>query len=213
MRHPLPSAAAGRGLLSFLLMSATAAPARAAGEEAEEPAPAEVDDDEPEPDPKKKGPKSPFLEVGLTTSQTFRGEYLGNYEDEIEMTPTGTLLLGVEFMPLPWLRPGVVYNLPTAPERITINGELQQTVATSQILMGVTWRPIYFDFAKKSRFEILALTYVGVQMKADPLVFPMVGVELEGLPNKTSGLAVHVGAFYSFLVDGFAIRYGVAYRF
>ncbi len=161
----------------------------------------------------KKRLKSPFLEVSFTNSMMFRGAYIGNYTDEIDVIPTNTVLLAGEFMVFPWLRVGAIYNLPTSPERVTINGELHESVVPSTAMVGVTWRPIYFDFARNSRFEVLGLTYFGVVVEDQPRVFPMLGAEFELTPNKERGVAVHAGVFYSVVLDLVSVRYGVAYRF
>lgn len=141
------------------------------------------------------------------------GRYVLEYEDDVDFALLSSLLITVEVFILPWLRVGAIYDLPLAFQALKVGGVDRTEYVPSRLMVGVTWAPIYVNFASQSRLEAQLLTYIGATLEGSPRAVPMIGARVALLQNAYEGAAIHLGLYYQGEVDYLGILYGVSYRF
>lgn len=141
------------------------------------------------------------------------GQYVLRYDDDVNITATASLWIIVELFALPWMRLGAIYDLPLGLQVLEVGGELVHTYVPSRLLAGVTWTPVYVDFAANSRLEAQLMTFLGLTLEGSPRWVPMICGRAAFLQNAYEGADVYLGAYYQGGVNVLGIIYGVGYRF
>jgi len=155
----------------------------------------------------------PIIEATIASAHLFPIGLISDYGDDVELVSSNSVILIVEYIATWWLRAGIIYNLPVTPETVFVRGVIQQTELPSRLAIGLTWSPLYIDFAEKSRVEFQALTYMGLTLEETPQPVPVLGGRIVVLTDATAGVGVYFGFIAELVINQIGPIYGVGYRF
>lgn len=154
-----------------------------------------------------------WFEVTVGTAHSFPAELIGDYDDDVTLVPTSTVLFVASYAPLWWLRIVTLYDLIAGREERTVSGVSEQRTLPSRWAAGVSWAPFHWDFGKSSRVELEGYTLMGLTIEQSPSPVPIVMGRVNLMQNRYEGVGVYLGVSYYFVIDKISVFYGVGYRF
>jgi hypothetical protein len=154
-----------------------------------------------------------LMELSFGSGFAVPRRYLFNYDDNVNLSLTPSLWITVELFLLPWLRVGALCDLPLGFQDLMVDGEVVSEFVPARPMAGVTWTPLYVDFATQSRLEAQLLTYLGLTIEGAPRLVPQLAGRVAFLQNAYEGADIYAGLYYQGVVDVFGLLYGVGYRF
>ncbi len=150
------------------------------------------------------------IEIALGATQLFAPDSLGS--DVVNVVPTQTTMLMVEwYMHYRW-HLALWFNLPTAPSLTFENGELVQGYVPPALALGVIWVPLTVPFSqKRHRIELHGGIFAGATLSLTGNFFAIGALRLYVLHE--SGFGVYAGVAAAPRLDTAAMVYGIGYRF
>lgn len=154
-----------------------------------------------------------WFEVTVGTAHSFPAQLISNYDDDVTLVPTSTVMFVASYAPLWWLRIVTMYDLIAGTEDRVISGVSVQRTLPSRWAAGVSWAPFYWDFGKGSRVELEGYTLMGLTIESSPSPVPIAMGRVNLMQNRHQGVGVYFGVSYYFVIDKISVFYGVGYRF
>ncbi|MBT9560422.1 MAG: hypothetical protein IV100_30635 [Myxococcales bacterium] len=154
-----------------------------------------------------------WFELTFGTAHGYPARLIGDYDDDIYLTSTGSVLVMVEYAPLWWVRVVFLYDLITGPEETIRSGVVHNEELPSRIAAGVGLAVYHLDFAKRSRLELEGFFLMGLTVDSDPEPVPILMGRMTLMQSRDEGVGVYVGVAYYAVIDKLSLLYGVGYRF